>query len=127
MSLGSVPSVGHSTKVGPRRAEARFCGAVTSLVPLHLLPKSPASLAFQTVTCTPQGLRKPAWDGTCSHCQERASNLFSALRRPEESHSGYHIPHPLPLMLVATPSPLGFHFLCLVPLCFQQLPCWAGA
>lgn len=57
MSLGSVPSVGNSTKVGPRRAEARFCGADISLVPLHLLPKSPASLAFQTVTCTPAGVK----------------------------------------------------------------------
>lgn len=126
MSLGSVPSVGNSTKVGPRRAEARFCGADISLVPLHLLPKSPASLAFQTVTCTPQGLRTPAWDGACSHCQGGGGVQF--ILCPQETRRISQRVSPTPhWVLVDTHSPLGFHSLCLVPLFFQQLPCWAGA
>lgn len=118
MSLDSVPSVGNSAKVGPRRAEARFCGADISLVPLHLLPKSPASLAFQTVTCTLQG---PA-------VIVRGVGGVQSILCPQETRRISQRVSPSPhWVLVATHSPLGFHSLCLVPLFFQQLPCWAGA
>lgn len=122
LGAGSVPWLsaqrGEQHKGGTKKSGGKVLWSSHFSCTSSSTPKVPCITGLSDCDLYTAGVKKTClgWD-----LQSLPGEGIQSILCPQETRRiSQRVPHPrpLPLVLVATPSPLGFHSLCLVPLCF---------